>query len=233
MRRRRGVPQLLQESCFLALFFSPEGSPAEVENSISALPRATLTTSSAAGGIVCETEADMMIHGLSFVNGACCSGGSGADTDLFAMNSHQGAEACDDPHTVLPKTCSTYACARTVKRVRDSCAGYFRQDTFSAESRDQIAALNHTCKASVVVPSKVLGFQALAGQTVKDPCGATLTDGLDTTGVCLQTCYVQTCSVLCPRAFPVPAESCSSEHSVRAFCEINGRQSGCQAAVGT
>jgi hypothetical protein len=141
--------------------------------------------------IFCDNEAEMFMHGITFINGACCTDGAASKPqrspgdppqlitdDILRMQSHQGAESCGN--SALPATCSTFACARTVRRVRDSCSRYFARDAFSAGTRDQIAALNRTCDASVVAPPRVLGFQGLRGQTVANVCGVRLTDGLDT-----------------------------------------------------
>ena len=134
----------------------------------------------------------MFINGMAFMNAACCSPDEGDSTDpgtaprvkspIWGPSGgdwNQGAETCTSTATVLPDTCSTYPCARTVRRVHDSCASFFSADSFSAATRDRIAALDETCAASVAPPARVLGFQGLAGQTVSDPCGVTLTDGLD------------------------------------------------------
>ena len=95
----------------------------------------------------------------------------------MTISYHQGIDNCSAGQLV-PSICSGYACARTARRVSDSCAAFFADDTFSAGSRRLLDTLADAC-APVNAPSKVVGLHELAGGTIKDPCAATLTDGLD------------------------------------------------------
>ena len=119
--------------------------------------------------IVCDSEADMVANGLSYISFVCCD---------------QAKEVCPSGGMEQwPDTCSSFACYRAVKRVCASCAGFFASDTFSSGSRDAVATIAHTCSAMAVnnpplYAPRELAFTDLGDDVVDDPCGAVLTDGV-------------------------------------------------------
>jgi hypothetical protein len=125
------------------------------------------SSSSGAGGALSCTGAGELFTGIAFIAGTCCS------------TQGQGSEDCDQSiGTLFPSSCGTWPCARTVRNVAAACEGLMG-NAFFASQRKTINDLAAQC-AAVPDPPKLLGgITALAGQTVTDVCGVTITDGKD------------------------------------------------------
>lgn len=141
--------------------------------------------------LFCDTQPEMFQNGLMFVNAACCKPSAHVHD-----GEHQGTDACpcDEPPcglSQLPHSCSSFQCSRSVRRVRNACAPLWELDHFLATWRQQIASLDNACGAGVTLPKRILGFQGNSGKTIEDPCGLTITDGLDMAGAASRNYFLQ------------------------------------------
>jgi hypothetical protein len=80
--------------------------------------------------IPCTTETEMYTNGVFFIGSICCA---------------QANELCPDGDHLIPSTCTSYSCSRTVARVADACKPLFKQSAFFDGASSLIHDLGQKC----------------------------------------------------------------------------------------